>query len=937
VIGGFRFGLAAVVATAASVAVAPGSAFGASAGAPDTTFNGTGVVTTGFGTTPFHAADSGNAAARDGTGGIYVAGTTPANNNDIAVVRLTAAGVLDTSFGNNGIVTTDIGGADDRGTGVAIDGSGNVLVAGTTGDQSTGDDFALVRYTSAGVPDSTFGGGDGVVTTDFGANTEDVAAGIALVGGSPIVAGYTDTNSDPETNSYDFAVAKYTSAGVLDSSFDGDGRVTTDFGSDQDQGFTVLGTGSTFVVAGRTDPSGADVDDFALARYTASTGALDGTFGSGGKQTVDFSGTATGNGDFAAALAIDSSNKIVVAGSTGSSDCGVARLSGTDGTPDNTFDSDGKQTVSTPASGSTLGSADQCYAVAVEADNSIVLGGLEFTNGNDKWVLSHLSSAGVLQTVGFGTSGFVITDFNSTPGDGDRLTGLFVDDTSSKIIATGTGNSNFAAARYSETDGSVDTSFGTNNTGEVEVDIVSAIPSASTARGVAVQPDGKIVVVGPTNAGPTLQTKGDQEFGLARYNANGSLDQGFGVGGPEGNGRVVTNFDTNPDETGTNDSPAAVALQPDGKILVVGMTDPPGADKGDSAIARYMPDGSLDSSFGGGDGLVTTDFGGANGDSADAIALHGTPGDSDFRIAVAGSTRGTGQLSDIAVAVYNEDGTPDDNFDTDGRVTTLITGVASAHDVAILPDGSVLAGGEAGLSTGADFALVRYTPTGIPDAGFGGGDGIVTTDFGSNGHDRADAVAVRELGAGQEQIILAGRATTASGLDGALAAYTTDGSPDTSFSGDGLLSLNLNSDFKALFDVAFQPDGKIVAAGGVDPATYGVVRVKPTGALDTSFGGDGLASTSFPNPFSLQYSAQGVAIEPNGNLVTAGGALNPISGSNFFVTRYLGKSTPAPPVTTPPPTTPPATTPPATPTKKKCKKKKHRAATSKKCKKKKRK
>ncbi|HEY7030267.1 MAG TPA: SBBP repeat-containing protein [Thermomicrobiales bacterium] len=936
-----------LIAVGALAFALPAVAF-AGPGDPDPTFSGDGQLTTGFGSTPFHSADTASASARDASGRIYIAGSTPANNGDVALVRLTAAGVVDTTFGINGIATADINGADDQGTGVAVDGSGNVYVGGTSGDQSSGDDFALVRFTGAGVLDTTFGGGDGIVTTDF-AGQEDFANGLALVGGSPVLAGWSDADPDEDHDSYDFAVAKYTTAGVLDSTFDGDGRVTTDFGSNQDQGFAVLstGAGSTFVVAGRTDPSGADVGDFALARYTASTGALDGTFGSGGKQTVDFSG-ATPNGDFAAALAVDSSNKIVVVGSTGGSDCGVARLSGTDGSPDSGFDGDGKQTVSTPASGSTSSSSDQCYAVAVQPDDAVVLGGTEFTNGEGKFVLSRVTSAGALDTAGFGTAGFVITNFNTQCCDGEGITGLFVDGTNSKIIATGTGNSNFAAARYALSDGAVDTTFGTASSGRVEVDVISPIPSSETATDVAVQPDGKIVAVGPTNAAEIVQAKGDLEFGVARYNADGSLDQTFGVGGPDGNGRVATNFDVNADETGTSDSPSSVAIQPDGKILVAGKTNPPGSDPGDFAIARYMPNGTLDATFapGGpdGDGLLTTNFGGANGDSASGIATTGTPGTAGFRIVAAGTKSVSSSSQVIAVAAYQENGTPDAGFNG-GQQTTDLVSVYPTATVAIQPDGKVLVAATQGdfQPFPVDFALVRYTSSGAPDPSFGGGDGIVTTDF-AGGYDQAYSLAVQDLGADEVRIVVGGAASpdSVSPANGGLAVYMTDGSLDSTFApggpdGDGKLTFDMhsNNSFDAVRDLAIQPDGKIVGAGSVGSGDFGVLRVTSSGELDPGFGDGGLASTAFPVPQFTQLLAPGVALQSDGKIVAAGGQFNPFNGSDFMLARYGAPDQVSPPPPQPPPTT--TTTAPKT-SKKKCKKKKKKHAASvakKKCKKKK--
>ena len=454
---------------------------------------------------------------------------------------------------------------------------------------------------------------------------------------------------------------------------------------------------------------------------------------------------------------------------------------------------------------------------------------------------------------------------------------------------------------------------------------------------MAVQPDGKIVVVGPTNAGQTVQTKGDVEFGVARYNADGTLDQGFGVGGPEGDGLVATNFDDNIDGTGTDDTPTGVALQSDGKIVVAGRTDPAGADQGDFAVARYNADGTPDTDFGG-DGLVTTDFGGANGDSASGVAIEGTPGSPDFRIVAAGTKTVSFSNQIVAVAAYGDDGTLDSGFSGDGMQTTDLTSVYPTAGVALQPDGKVLVAATAGdfFPPGpVDFALVRYDTTGSPDGTFGGGDGIVKTDF-AGGYDQAGAVAVQDLGSGQVRIAVGGRASPDASTtdDGGVAVFTTDGSLDPTFApgggdGDGRLTFDMqsNNSFDAMRGIAFQPDGKLVGAGSVGTGDFGVVRLTSAGSLDPSFGTGGLASTTFPN--SNQPTANGLALQSDGRIVAAGGELNPSNGSDFLVARYLPDAAPNPPSTTPP-------SQPAQPKKKCKKKKKHRAAAAKKkCKKKK--
>jgi uncharacterized delta-60 repeat protein len=174
--------------------------------------------------------------------------------------------------------------------------------------------------------------------------------------------------------------------------------------------------------------------------------------------------------------------------------------------------------------------------------------------------------------------------------------------------------------------GDLDQTFGTG--GKVTTDLSGR---EDEARGVAIQPDGKIVVVG-------LSEGSDLDFAVARYNPDGTLDVTFG-----NEGAVITDFG------GNRDVASAVVIQPDGKILVVG-TASIGLNL-DFALARYNPDGSIDTTFGI-DGKATTDFGG-RGARASVLSIQ-----ADGSIVVAGTT-GTASFRDFALARYTHDGTLD--------------------------------------------------------------------------------------------------------------------------------------------------------------------------------------------------------------------------------------------------------------------------------------
>ncbi|HYE57977.1 MAG TPA: hypothetical protein VD948_05705, partial [Rhodothermales bacterium] len=242
-------------------------------------------------------------------------------------------GALDTSFDTDGKQTISfVGSSSSYGRSIAIDASGRVVVAGYTYMGASGNDFAVARLTSAGALDTSFDT-DGKQTISFVGSSHDIAIGVAVEGsGRVVVAGYTYNGG------YDFAVARLTSAGALDTSFDTDGIQTIAFGSSDDIGSTVALDGSGRVVVAGYAYNGSN-HDFAVARLT-SAGALDTSFDTDGKQTIAF-----GSGhDVGSTVALDGSGRIVVAGYAGmgstGNDFAVARLTSA-GALDTSFDTDG--------------------------------------------------------------------------------------------------------------------------------------------------------------------------------------------------------------------------------------------------------------------------------------------------------------------------------------------------------------------------------------------------------------------------------------------------------------------------------------------------------------------------------------------------------------------------------------------------------------------
>jgi uncharacterized delta-60 repeat protein len=421
------------------------------------------------------------------------------------------------------------------------------------------------------------------------------------------------------------------------------------------------------------------------------------------------------------------------------------------------------------------------------------------------------------------------------------------------------------AGASSPPEGSLDTGFG--STGMVTTDIGGRVDKANA---VAIQSDGKIVVAG-VSANLAL-ANGGGDFEVVRYTSGGVLDSTFGTGG-----EVATDFG------GNNDIAQAVAIQPDGKIVVAGITTNSGVS--DFAVARYNSNGTLDTSFDS-DGKLTTDFSG-NNDDARAVAIQ-----PDGGIVVAGVSSNVFGVGDFALARYNQNGSLDTTFDTDGRVTTDIANRNdAANAVAIQSDGEIVAAGSTDNGNNYDFALVRYNPDGSLDTNFDG-DGKVVTDIQGTA-DSGNALALQPDGG----IVVAGSSHDQYNWGYAVARYGPDGSLDSSFGGTGTVTTRVagttGDDFAN--GVAVQPDGKIVVTGdgptpynGIDFAT---IRYLANGVLDPDFGSSGLAITTFG-----QYDDFGnaVAIQPDGKIVTVGASDGGESSGafNFAVARIIGDATP---------------------------------------------
>jgi uncharacterized delta-60 repeat protein len=413
--------------------------------------------------------------------------------------------------------------------------------------------------------------------------------------------------------------------------------------------------------------------------------------------------------------------------------------------------------------------------------------------------------------------------------------------------------------------GDLDTTFGPDQDGRVTTGISIR---DDMVRDVVVQSDGKIVVIGVTNA-----SGGGSAFALARYvEKDGSLDKTFG-----GNGIVMTRFSDRIDEG------YAIALHADGKIIAAGVSDVANPTP-KIALARYHPlDGSLDTSFGT-DGKVITSVT-PSGDMAYDVAVQ-----PDGSIVVAGATNTTSLDTRFIVARYTNDGSLDNTFGPGGSgyvITDFSAGKDTAYALAIQPGDSriVVAGvaAEGGLS--ADFALVRYDTDGSLDTSFGT-NGQVTTNL-SGGNDGAFALVMQT----DNKIIAGGIANwgvpTDQGGDFGLVRYQTDGTLDTDFDEDGIVitSFSIHDDMARA--LAVQADGKILAGGfagyGYISAEFALSCYLEDGSLDDTFGSGGMVTTVFTQQDDGAFS---LALQQNGKIVLAGASTFSGLSSDFALARY---------------------------------------------------
>lgn len=710
--------------------------------------------------------------------------------------------VPDPSFGVGGVVTTNFPTVSDQEEtvrSIAIDSDGKILFAGSGS--------RLVRYE-----------GSGAIDTGFGENGMARQPGLATkvltqADGKIVVAGRLERGG-----SSDFYVARYEPSGEFDATFDFDGKLVTDFfgGFDYANDAAVQSDGKIVLVGASAGDNHAGV---AMVRYN-SDGSLDGSFGTAGRLLIN-------NIASAEAVTVRPDGTIIIAGSRNNGtdfDFIIMRFF-SDGTVDTSFGIDG--TVITDFGGTR----DTATDFVELSDQSLLVAGTVQTGVNRDFAVAKYHANGTLDT-SFGSGGVVTTDVGS---DHDFLREIAIQ-ADGRVVATGQKRdagvlTSAVTVRYN-VNGSLDSSFDGDGI------VITSLNQFGIDQSfdVVVRDDGKILT-----GGSSTVINVNRDAALYQYNTNGSLDTSFGSGG-------VVKLDFGD----ASEYLRSLAVSQSGHIVGAGRT------QSGFAVAKYLPDGTPDSSFGG-DGKVVTPF--DNGGFAESVVIQ-----NDSKIIVGGYRADSSNRRDFALTRYESNGDLDASFGIAGKVITDIAGsYDEAYEALVLPDGSILAAGGAITATSWDFALVKYLSTGVLDTSFGV-NGTVTTDFGTSA-EIGYAMAVQSDG----KIVVAGYHHNGSDADVAVTRYFADGSLDLAFGSEGKVIIDFDRRDERARSIAIQQDGKIVLGGssgvGFNQEDFIVVRLNADGSLDTTFDSDGKLQVDIGGTRDIAYD---LGVQSDGKIVLAG-------------------------------------------------------------------
>lgn len=693
---------------------------------------------------------------------------------------------------------------------------------------------------ASGDIDTSFGNNgwvETVVLPDTIAPVDEAQAVAQQADGKLVVVGQTQNDGNQ-----DAVITRYNTDGSIDTSFGSNGVVIQPIGNSHDQarGVVVQDDGK-LVVAGITNNASTSYDIF-VARYL-SDGSLDTSFGSNGVVVTALSSS----GDYAESLLLQPDGKLVVAGYTNGT--GMLVRYNSDGSLDTSFNGSG---IATGTSGFSF------IGMALQTDGKLVATG-SFSNGSDNdFAVTRFNSDGSVDS-GFGTNGTVLTDLG-----GNDIGRSVIVQADSKLVVVGYffagAAPNIAVARYNS-NGTLDSSFDADGMLTLAVG-----PSASYGWDVLQDAGGKLVI-----AAESFIASGTMfDFTLVRLNDDGSLDTSYNTDG------IATGAI---DAAAYSDRPRRILQQPDGKLVVVGSSFTSiSTNTTDFSVARFNTDGSLDSSFAG-DGTLRQQFGTPSSNAY----LNGLALQPDGKIIAGGYAISTNSNQDPVLVRYDGNGTLDTGFASNGIAQAGLVGGQQIYATLRQDDGKVVSAGMS-ISGTQDFLLLRHNSDGSIDTSFGS-SGQVLTDLGTNLQDTALAAIQQTDG----KLVAAGRSYNSSlGYQvSSLARYNSDGSLDTSFSGDGRLTIDVSGGNNWLNAVAQQADGKLLAVGQAydgNTTRISLVRFNSDGTLDNSFGNAGI---SLATPGGSSAVGVDLVIQSDGRIVVA-----LYAGGNLALMRFNSDGTP---------------------------------------------
>jgi uncharacterized delta-60 repeat protein len=703
-------------------------------------------------------------------GKIIVFGTTGRQGftPQSAVVRYAGNGSIDTGFGNNGKIVSNLFPYSINGSKMAVQPDGKLIITSEKiYDADPNYYIGVERYTEDGVLDTSFGT-NGVAVAGFG-NGRSIASSIVLQPDGKIVVSATYNQSAI----FNMSITRFNGNGTLDTSFDSDGKVTTSFGpgtsGESMQAF--LKPDGKIIIAGAVYNTNARY--FGVVQYN-NNGSLDTTFDSDGKAWYAFAGETDYSSISSVTRQADGKFLVICKptdyGAT-TSDFVVRRYNA-NVTIDTDFGVNGRIQTS------LINGYSEAQSAAVAPNGEIFVAGKilygQFNNTSE-FAIAKYSSNGNLEPALDG-DGKLTTTFEK---DNDRIKKILVlpDD---KFIAVGTSAyrqannariTNIALSKYNS-DGTPDTAFG--NSGKILSNFDNHRNSVITA---ALQADGKIVVI-------NVYWITENVYEIIRYNADGSLDTQFG-----NNGKIVLPF-----------MATAIVCQPDGKLVVAGDVS------NNIIVIRYNSNGTPDTGFGSSGTALITLATFHLGSVSMALQPDGKILISDTTLMASIDTPTT-----FGIARINQDGSLDTAFGNNGKVTTIINDGCYPYATFVQPDGKIIVAGKS-VAGGSYFSSVRYLTNGDVDITYGNNG--ITSYFLSTDYREVNAIHLQS-----DSKLLAVLTKYNQPLESynfKIMRYNPDNTHDGEFGGSEGIEMSFYSGYDEAFAIGLQSDSKIIVAG----ATY---------------------------------------------------------------------------------------------------------------------